>query len=44
MFKDSSIFEFDNFQFKAKYNNTEVYFVNGNYLFYSLIKSTTVYL
>ena len=33
MFKDSNIFEFANFPFKANYNNTEVYSVNSNYLF-----------
>ena len=33
MFKDSNVFEFNNFPFKPKYNNTAVYSVNGNYLF-----------
>ena len=33
MFKDSNVFEFTNFPFKAKYNNTLVYHVNSNYLF-----------
>ena len=32
MFKDSNVFEFDNFPFKAQYNNA-VYSVNRNYLF-----------
>ena len=54
MFEDSNVFEFINFPFKTKYNNTTVYSVNINYLFFSgkneknrrnnsLIKST-VYL
>ena len=54
MFKDSNVFRFTNFPFKAKYNNTVAYSVNSNYLFSrrkqkkncwnnSLIKST-VYL
>ena len=33
MFKDSNVFEFINFPFIAKYNNTLVYSVNSNYLF-----------
>ena len=33
MFKDSNVFEFTNFPFKPKYNNTAVYSVNRNYLF-----------
>ena len=33
MFKDSNVFEFTNFPFKTKYNNTVVYSVNSNYLF-----------
>ena len=33
MLKDSKIFEFTNFPFKTKYNNTVVYFANSNYLF-----------
>ena len=32
MFKDSNVFEFTNFPFKTKYNNTVVYSVNSNYL------------
>ena len=49
MFKDSNVFEFTNFPFKTKYNNTVVYSVNSNYLFlrekqgkkcWNLIKST----
>ena len=54
MFKNSNVFEFTNFPFKTKYNDTAVYSVNSNYLFSmgkqekkccdkSLIKST-VYL
>ena len=53
MFKDLSVFEFTNFSFKTKYNNTVVYSASSNYLFSrgklkkcwnnSLIKST-VYL
>ena len=54
MFKDSNVFQFTNFPFKAEYSNTVVYSVNSNYLFSrgkqekncwnnSLIKST-VYL
>ena len=54
MFEDSNVFKFINFPFKTKYNNTTVYSVNINYLFFSgkneknrrnnsLIKST-VYL
>ena len=31
--KDSNVFEFTNFLFKTKYNNTGVYSVNSNYLF-----------
>ena len=31
MFKDSNVFEFTNFPFKTKYNNTVVYSVNSNY-------------
>ena len=31
MFKDSNVFEFINFPFKTKYNNTVVYSVNSNY-------------
>ena len=33
MFKDSNIYQFTNFPFKTKYNNTLVYFVNSNGLF-----------
>ena len=33
MFKDSNVFEFTNFSFKTKYNDTVVYSVNSNYLF-----------
>ena len=33
MFKDSNIYQFTNFPFKTKYNNTVVYFVNSNCLF-----------
>ena len=33
MFKDSNVFEFTNFPFKTKYNNTVVSSVNSNYLF-----------
>ena len=33
MFKYSDVFEFTNFPFKTKYNNTAVYSVNSNYLF-----------
>ena len=33
MFKDSNVFEFINFPFKTKYNNTVAYSVNSNYLF-----------
>ena len=33
MFKDSNVFEFTNFPFKTKPNNTVVYSVNSNYLF-----------
>ena len=51
MFKDSNVFKFSNFPFKTKYNNTAVYSVYRNYLFWrkkqekncwnnSLIKST----
>ena len=36
MFKDSNVFKFTNFPFKAKYNNTVVYSVNSNYLFLKL--------
>ena len=32
MFKNSNVFEFSNFPFKTKYNNTIVYSVNKNYL------------
>ena len=32
MFKDSNVFEFTNFPFKTKYNNTAVYSINSNYL------------
>ena len=35
MFKDSNVFEFTNFPFKLKYNNTVVYSANSNYLFSS---------
>ena len=31
-FKDSNVFEFTNFPFKTKYNNTAVYSINSNYL------------
>ena len=33
MFKDSNVFEFTNFPFKAKYNNNVAYSVNSDYLF-----------
>ena len=33
LFKDSNVFEFTNFSFKIKYNNTVVYSVNSNYSF-----------
>ena len=33
MFKDSNVFEFTNFPFKTKYNDTVDYSVNNNYLF-----------
>ena len=33
MFKNSNVFEFTNFPFKTKYNNTVVYSVNISYLF-----------
>ena len=33
MFKDSNVFEFTNFPFKIKYNDTVVYSANSNYLF-----------
>ena len=33
MFKDWNVFEFTNFPFKTKYNNTLVRSVNSNYLF-----------
>ena len=33
MYKDSNVFEFTNFSFKTKYNNTVIYSINGNYLF-----------
>ena len=33
MLKDSNVFEFTNFPFKTKYDNTVVYSVNSNYLF-----------
>ena len=33
MFKDSNVFEFTNFPFKIKYNDTVVYSANRNYLF-----------
>ena len=33
MFQDSNVFEFTNFSFKMKYNNTVVYSVNSIYLF-----------
>ena len=32
MFGDSNVFEFTNFPFKTKYNNTVAYTVNSNYL------------
>ena len=35
MFKDSNFFEFTNFPFKTKSNDTVVYSVNRNYLFSS---------
>ena len=35
MFKDSNVFEFTNFPFKTKYNNTEVYSSNSNYLLWN---------
>ena len=34
MFKDLSVFEFTNFPYKAKYNNTVVYSVDSNYSFW----------
>ena len=34
MFKDSNVFEFTNFLFKTKYNNSVVYSVKRNYLFW----------
>ena len=34
MFKDSNVFEYSNFPFKTKYNNTVVYSVNSNCLFW----------
>ena len=34
MFKGSNVFEFTNFPFKTNYNNTVVYVVNSNYLFW----------
>ena len=54
MVKDLNVFEFTNFPFKRKYNNTVVYSLNSNYLFSrgkqekncwnnSLIKSTVYY-
>ena len=33
VYKDSNVFEFTNFPFKTKYNNTAVYSVDSNYLF-----------
>ena len=33
MLKDSNVFEFTNFPFKAKYSNNVVYSVNSNDLF-----------
>ena len=33
MYKDSNVFEFANFPFKTKCNNTVVYSVDSNYLF-----------
>ena len=33
MFKDSNVFEFTNFSFKTKYNNTVGYSVNRNCFF-----------
>ena len=33
MFKDSNVFEFTNFPFKIKCNDTVVYSANSNYLF-----------
>ena len=33
MFKDLNVFEFTNFPFKTKYNNTAVYSARSNYLF-----------
>ena len=33
MYKDSNVFEFTNFPFKTKYNNTVVCSVDSNYLF-----------
>ena len=33
MFKDLNVFEFTNFPFKTKYNNTVVYSASSNYLF-----------
>ena len=35
MFKDSNVFEFTNFPFEIKYNDTVVYSVHSNYLFSS---------
>ena len=34
MFKGSNVFEFTNFPFKTNYNNTVVYVLNSNYLFW----------
>ena len=33
MFEDSNVFEFTNFPFKTKFNNTVVYSVNSNCFF-----------
>ena len=33
MYKDSNVFEFNNFPLKTKYNNAVVYSVDSNYLF-----------
>ena len=42
MFKDPNVFEFTNFPFKTKYNSTEYYSVNRNYLFSSIKQEKTI--
>ena len=42
MFKDLNVFEFTNFPFKTKYNSTEYYSVNRNYLFSSIKQEKTI--